>query len=178
MERKIELAFSDLCVHFRTGRSYVISGTGKDRKYGYRIGVKCDAGDLEISEWRREVRALIERAGEEQLFEQLHEFMKQHNYCHSSKTELEDEVLELYACRIFDNEAWVLFVEFNRLYRPEVLKKTPLRLVKTDCCGKPGWVTQKRINAGNGEPGTVPCPICGKWSAFEFVALEEGAACV
>lgn len=168
-----ELTFSDLRVHFRTGRSYVISGSGKDRKYGYRNGIRCNAGDLELSEWRREVKALIQRSGEQVLYGQLYGFMLQRNYCGSSKTELEDDALQLYVSRIFDNEAWIYFVEFNRLYRPEVLQEVAMRLVKTDCCAVPGWVTQARIDMAGSRAGKLPCPICGKWSSFEYAEDDK-----
>lgn len=46
-----KLTFEDLRCHFGTGRSYVISGTGRDRKTGYRTGVQTDVGDIEVSEW-------------------------------------------------------------------------------------------------------------------------------
>ena len=39
-----KLTFEDLRCHFGTGRSYVISGTGRDRKTGYRTGVQTDVG--------------------------------------------------------------------------------------------------------------------------------------
>ena len=172
MEQGKVMSFSDLRAHFRTGRSYVISGTGKDRKYGYRQGVMCDIGDVEISEWCREVKELIRRSEEQTLFDQLHEFMKQHDYCHSSKRELEEEALELYVSRIFDNKAWIYFVEFNRLYRPEALQKAQLRQIKTDCCNGAGWVTQKRVDMVGGDR-CIPCPICGKWSPFVFADVEK-----
>ena len=164
--------FSDLRVHYRTGRSYVISGTGKNRKYGYRQGVKCDIGDMEISEWCKAARALIERSGEQELLDNLCAFLTLHDYCHSSKKELEEEALQLHMSRIFDNEAWVYFIEFNRLYRSEVLQKANLRKVKTDCCEEPGWVTQKRIDMA-GMNGSIPCPVCGRWSPFGFISVEK-----
>lgn len=173
MEQNKVLSFSDLRVHFRTGRSYVISGTGRNRKYGCRRGVMCNAGDIESSEWCRQVKDLIRRSGEQALFDHLYEFMRHHNYCHSSKTELEEEALQLYVSRIFNNEAWVHFVEFNRLYRPEALQRAQLRQVKMDCCNETGWVTQKRVEMAGGMDGSIPCPICGKWSPFVFTDVGK-----
>ena len=46
-----ELKFSDLRVHYGTGRSIHVSGTGRDKKFRYRHGAMTDLGDLEISEW-------------------------------------------------------------------------------------------------------------------------------
>ena len=55
-----EFTFDDLrCRHF-TGRSYIKSGEGRNRVYGYRTGIQCDLGDVEQSEWFRMVRELIE----------------------------------------------------------------------------------------------------------------------
>ena len=166
------MLFSDLRVHYRTGRSYVISGTGKNRKYGYRRGVKCDIGDIEISEWCKAAKALIKRSGEQELLDHLCAFLNLHNYCRSSKIELEEEALQLHVSRVFDNEAWVYFVEFNRLYRPETLQKANLQQVKAECCEEPGWVTQKRIDIA-GMDGSIPCPNCGRWSPFMFIQVED-----
>lgn len=40
------LTFADLRVHYYTGRSYLISGEGRDKVFGYRHGVMTDIGDL------------------------------------------------------------------------------------------------------------------------------------
>lgn len=100
-----ELTFDDLrCRHF-TGRSYIQSGEGRNRVCGYRVGVQCSLGDIEQSEWFRMVRELIERKGEQHLYEQLLEYLTEHNYTRSTKIQLERKALELHADRIFDNEA-------------------------------------------------------------------------
>lgn len=39
------ISFEDLRIKYSTGRSYVISGTGRNRKYGYRTGKMCNLGD-------------------------------------------------------------------------------------------------------------------------------------
>ena len=36
------LTFADLRVHYYTGRSYLISGEGRDKVFGYRHGVMTD----------------------------------------------------------------------------------------------------------------------------------------
>ena len=51
-----EITFAALRCHFQTGRSYVISGEGRNRVYGFRSGVQCDLGDIEKSEWIRMVK--------------------------------------------------------------------------------------------------------------------------
>ena len=37
-----ERTFEDLRVHFGTGRAYTISGKGRDRVMGYRVGKQCN----------------------------------------------------------------------------------------------------------------------------------------
>ena len=75
-----ELTFEDLRVRFGTGRAYTISGKGRDRVMGYRVGMQCNLGDIEVSEWLAMVKELIVQTGEQELFEQLHTHMKEHNY--------------------------------------------------------------------------------------------------
>ena len=99
-----ELSFAALRCRFQTGRSYVISGEGRNRVYGYRTGVQCDLGDIERTEWADMVRELIHQKGEQKLHQQLLQHLKDHNYAKESKSELEFKALELHADRIFDNE--------------------------------------------------------------------------
>lgn len=54
-----ELKFSDLRVHYGTGRSIHVFGTGRDKKFRYRYGAMTDLGDLEILEWKSLLNALI-----------------------------------------------------------------------------------------------------------------------
>lgn len=62
-----KLKFSDLRVHYGTGRSIHVSGTGRDKKFRYRCGAMTDLGDLEISEWKSLLNALIEYHGEKEI---------------------------------------------------------------------------------------------------------------
>ena len=66
-----EISFADLRCRFQTGRSFVVSGEGRNREYGYRNGVQCALGDLERSQWSELVRELIDRKGEQELYNQL-----------------------------------------------------------------------------------------------------------
>ena len=75
-----EITFAALRCHFQTGRSYVIAGVGRNRVYGFRIGVQCDLGDIEKSEWIRMVKEHISRQGEEELHQQLLQHLKDQNY--------------------------------------------------------------------------------------------------
>lgn len=144
-----DLTFQDLRVHYGTGRAYTISGQGRNRVMGYRTGKQCDAGDIETREWCALVKEAIERAGEQQLFRNLLEYLKERNYAKASKTELEEKALELHASRIFDNQLWVCFLDFNQAYRPELLENIRLVLIVPECCKKPGYITYARFeNAG------------------------------
>lgn len=59
-----ELNYSDLIIHFHTGRAVFLGGTGRNKQYGYRTGVKTNLGDVEISEWLSVVQKLIEFKGD------------------------------------------------------------------------------------------------------------------
>lgn len=60
------LKFEDLRKRYGTGRSYTISGSGKNRVTGYRTGVMTNIGDIEVSQWERLVHELISRNQEEE----------------------------------------------------------------------------------------------------------------
>lgn len=167
---KNDLTFSDLRKHYGTGRAYTISGTGRDRVMGYRTGVKCNAGDIEVSEWIQMMKDLIKRSGEQELYMQLHAFMKERNYVRASRSELEKEVLELHASRIFDNELWIYFVQFNQLFRPDILNSVRLRWVRSECCKKAGLVTEEMLKRRG--DGPIPCPICGRFAHCELMNYE------
>ena len=79
-----EITLEDLRCHFQTGRSYVKSGEGRNRVYGYRTGIQCNLGDIEKSEWMQMVRDVIDREGEQELQRQLLEHRKAHNYAKQS----------------------------------------------------------------------------------------------
>jgi hypothetical protein len=168
-----ELTFDDLlCRHF-TGRSYIQSGEGRNRVCGYRVGVQCSLGDIEQSEWFRMVRELIERKGEQHLYEQLLEYLTEHNYTRSTKIQLERKALELHADRIFDNEAWVGFLEFNQKYPPEVAASTKVVHIRTECCGEPGAIPQTQLDSCKHLDDRVRCPHCGRWAHYEILTTIE-----
>lgn len=119
-----KLTFAQLRVQFHTGRAFVVSGTGKDRKYGYRYGCMTEIGDIEISQWTELVQYLIERDGEQSLQKELVSWVAETcPWLHTQKERV-DYALSLHASRIFDCEDWVDYAEFNRLYRPDVLQGT------------------------------------------------------
>lgn len=167
-----EITFADLRVHFGTGRAYTVSGKGRDRVLGYRSGMQCNLGDIEVHEWNAMVKELIVQSGEQELYEQLYTHMKEHNYTKATKPELEQHVLELHAARIFDDPLWVDFIPFNKRFRPQVLQTVRLVWVKNACCRKAGQVTQAILDSQTNQ-GKVCCPHCGRWSEYEIMTTLE-----
>lgn len=163
-----EHTFDELRCHFQNGRSYVISGEGRNRVYGYRTGVQCKLGDIDRDEWVRMVKDTIQAAGEKKLYEQLLQHLNEQNRTRDSRTELEIKALELHAARIFDDELWVDFLGFNQKYRPEVIDPSRLVLVMPDCCKTAGRLTRARFQE---DSEYNCCPHCGRWT--EIRRLEE-----
>lgn len=93
-----------------------IYSSGRDKKYGYRNGIQTDLGDIRNDVWLDLVRELIVRSHEEDLFDKLLEWEKEHTYWLKTKAELEHYTLELYAARIFDNPKWVDYEAFAKHY--------------------------------------------------------------
>ena len=159
-----EAAFADLRVHYGTARSYLISGSGRNRVTGYRNGVMTNLGDLTLSEWTQKIQTLIAEHQEETLQENLLLWLREHNYTRDSLQELREEALKLHAARIFDNPLWVSYIPWNRRFRPEALDESRLVWVETVCCRKPGQVTREQIDKAYQH--TVSCPHCGRFSEF------------
>ena len=167
-----EVTFVDLRLHFQTGRAYIISGQGRNRVYGYRSGVWCNLGDVDSADWVRMVKNVISREGEQQLHQQLLQYLKDHNYAKETKSELEFNALQLHAARIFDNEAWVDFLRFNRKYRPDVAASARLVRIRPMCCKMPGEITQTMLEQLK-STNTAPCPHCGRWAEYELLTTTE-----
>lgn len=124
-------------------------------------------GDLELSQWITLAQQVIEKYGEENLFTQLASWEKEHNPYPYSKSELLQKVLSLHIARIFDNPFWVDYVSFNEKNRPEVLDRSTLVRVQTDCCSTPCYTTKEII--GRQMDNRIPCPICGRWNSFSLL---------
>lgn len=76
---------------------------------------------------------LIEQAGEHNLFMNLRRWVINQKLFRTMG-EVYVYTLQLHVARIFDNKAWVGFVEFNREFRPDVIAAAKLITVKSDCC--------------------------------------------
>ena len=94
-------------------------------------------------------------------------------YTRATKAELEEEVLELHAARIFDNPLWVDFISFNERFRPEVLCAVKLISVMPECCKKEGFLTEARYLEGSSFQGENFCPHCGRWTKICLVDNKE-----
>ena len=160
-----DFSFDDLRCNYQTGRSYVVSGEGRHRLFGYRNGVQCALGDLERSQWCQMVKELIQRQGEQELHQNLLDHLKEHNHQKASARDLAFEALILHASRIFDNALWVDFLEFNQKYRPEKLASTRLILIFPECCKIPGYITQARFDKNI---NYNYCPHCKRWTRISL----------
>lgn len=140
-----EITFSDLRVHFGTGRAILVSGTGRDKACRYRHGIMTDLGDLETDKWAQLAKALIRRTGEQAMYEHLLEWLSQHNSFCRSPGGREQYALELHMSRIFDCEEWGDFIPFNRQYRPKALEKADIVLAKCTVCGRTRQMTRAQF---------------------------------
>lgn len=170
MKNDKEYTFHDLRHKYHTGRAYIISGSGRDKKMGYRHGVMCEIGDIEESKWVELMQDLITRYGEQELHQHLVEWVENYPWNYT-KYQIKMYALELHSSRIFDNEEWVNFIQFNQKYRPEILQNIKMCTVITDCCNTPGQITvaqEQHSSYIDGEKN-VCCPICGKWSTYRLL---------
>lgn len=161
------LSFEGLRCHYNTAQSYHISGQGKHKVMGYRHGVMCNLGDIEQSEWKRLMHSLISLSGEDELYQMLFTWIQEKRTHSRRHDDVELDVLEAHAARLFDCEGWVDFIGFNQRFRPHVLKSVQLVLIQCECCKSPGYTTRALLN--HSYTGTTPCPVCKRWAAYQIV---------
>ena len=140
------------------------TGSGREKKYGAWIGVETALGEIEEKVWYRAAEKLIRQKGERELLEHLERWEAEHDHTKGSPGSSRKRALQLHISRIFDDPLWVDFVPFDRRYRPEILKTAHLVTVVSECCQRPGVVTQEQVDAARA--GTIACPCCGRWSPF------------
>ena len=163
-----ELTLDDFRFKYSTGQD-TSTEKGRDKKHSYRHGVQTPIGDVEAKLWCRVMEMLIERAGEQELQTHLREWYKDQQdpmipYKNS-------RALQVHSMRIFDDEEWVDYIPFNQKYRPELVKDKKFVRIISQCCGKPGEVTQAQIDKAS--KGCVCCPHCGYWSEFTLVSEDK-----
>lgn len=168
-----DITFADLRVHYGTGRSIHVSGTGRNKKFWYRHGMMTDLGDLEIYEWKSLLNALIEHHGEQEIQQQLRQWSRAECRWLHSEDEVEEYALSLHAARIFEDPAWAGYVPFNRQYRPEILETAKLVWIKTSCCQKTGQITEKQLDKAVYMDYRIRCPHCGRFGDFHVCTPEE-----
>lgn len=89
-------------------------------------------GDLPEEDWIALAKYIIERDGEQELYQHLVEYSKNCAWLHSNK-EREQYSLELHMSRIFDLKDWVGYHEFNKIYRPWVLEDDKKGVARCEC---------------------------------------------
>ena len=168
----VEITLPKLHSHYGT---FHVRAAGTDRvgrkKYNNRVGKQTDLGDLEIHLWTSLLRKAIEQSGEKALYNHLLAWQKQHNFAKQSKEELEEQTMDLFAGRIFDNPDWVDFVPFNRKYRPEYLATVDMVIVVNTCCNKPYKIPSERLEHIRGKDSC--CEHCGRHGPYRMMESEK-----
>ncbi len=131
-----------------------------------RIGVQTALGDISETVWREAVEHVALRDYESWLVDALEEWSKSLAFV-KGRNEARKYALELYSSRIFDNKQWVGYIEFNRKYRPDVVKDERFLTVMAECCRKPGEMTRERYEAAY-----TTCPICGRSDEVTIINNE------
>lgn len=163
------VTLSELRWQFGTGIS-ISKGSGRDKTYSYRCGVMTDLGDIKEEIWYQIVSHIVKRNHEEEIVDALFTWHKEHNYLSNTNAQLRCEALQSYASRLWELPQWVDYIPFNRRFFPQVLEGAHIVIVVTSCCGKPGEVTQERIERA--WCGQISCPHCGRWSSFVICGSE------
>lgn len=147
------------------------SGSGRDKKYWSRSGVQTSIGDVQEELWYRIAEHVAKRDGEGWLVDALVEWECVHNYRELKSAELREEALCSYSHRLFDNPRWVLYIPFNRKFRPQVLETAGLVTIMPNCCNIPGETTQAQID--HAYQHQICCPHCGRWTEFSIVGEAD-----
>lgn len=115
---------------YRIGRSkriVQVTATKDKVSYTYEISVVTDHGSYSEKEWF----GLVEKQATELFEENILELLKQHSLKELAWINTDEEVhkyaLELYASRIWGNESWVGYEEFNtQLHKKEHVEQMSL----------------------------------------------------
>lgn len=159
----------DIRWQYGTFRPYS-TGSGRDKKHFSRSGVATPIGDIREDIWYQVAEHIAQRDGEQWLVDALVQWNTEHNYGKDNLKERRRDALQSYSYRIYDDPQWVLYVPFNRQYRPQVLETARLVTIVCDCCKKPGETTRAQIDRA--QQGQVSCPHCGRWSTFRILSEE------
>lgn len=99
-----------------TGRAFLLSNRGFEKKYGYRHGVETPVGDIEENLWCALMKELIEKNNDTALYAALLDWFGDCPVAGRTKKEREFYVLQCFSNQLFDNEEWVDYVPFNQKY--------------------------------------------------------------
>lgn len=105
-----------------TGRAFLISDRGFEKKYGYRHGVETPIGDIEENLWCEIMKELIAHKGDKELFDRLYDWYRDCPVAGHTKKEREFYTLQCFSNKIFDNPRWRDYLAFNQKYRPNAIK--------------------------------------------------------
>ena len=111
----INLSFPDIELLHRVGRGQTVRGIGSDVHYTYKHSIATKVGEIEEETWYPLVEYLIERNGEQKLFDLLIEWCKKEVGWLKTKKSIRRYALELHAARIFDNKEWCGYTAFNEM---------------------------------------------------------------
>lgn len=110
-----DLSFSDIAMLHRVGRGQTVRGVGSDVHYVYKHSIATKVGEIEEETWYSLIEHLIEREGEQKLFEMLLEWCKQEVSWLKTKKAVRRYALELHAARIFNDEEWCGYAAFEAM---------------------------------------------------------------
>lgn len=160
------LTFEDIRWQYNIGQD-TTTGSGRNKTHVYTLWVQTPSGRYPQENWVQLSEQLVEQAGEHDLFMNLRKWVRE-QIRFKTMDELYVYTLQLHVNRIFDNKAWVGYVEFNRKYRPEVLSCAKLIPVKSHCCEAIFEVTPEMLRDDK-----VPCGTCGRFITFERMDKHE-----
>ena len=110
-----EYTLQELRHQYGTGRACHVSGRGKSKVMDYRFGVMTDVGDIELGEWCQMIHALIERAGDQQIYVCLKEVIQQECPWLRTARDIEEETLSFYADQGYLNPQWWRYERFQKM---------------------------------------------------------------
>lgn len=151
-------------------------GKGRDKVTTSRSGIMTPMGDMKLSVWVEAVRSVIHRDGLDEELEHMTGYYFKDKTPAFTKKELELRALDAVLSGLYNDPAWVGFIEYNEKYHPDLLAAASLVEVYTDCCGAPSTFTKAWLERGD---KYATCPQCGEWGTIRrtkeaLPAEEEG----
>jgi len=122
-------------------------------------------GSFDSKEWVRIAWLVVQNNKDTENFNKLKDYFKKtmvNEYLWTDRY-----VLECMTLRMIDDEGWMFYVEFNSLYRPEVLEGKELSRLSFECCGRPNEFTKATADdfIQSGEGFCLHCNVFSKITA-------------